>query len=81
MLVANLTESSGFDSFLTLRCVRLTHEALFYVRMGSSDSEQLFRMQGDDIERNELSDNTKLAAESVVEITAETDDLVLRLND
>lgn len=70
------TESSGSD-----RVLQCSEEATVTMRMRSTDSERLSRRLEDEFGNNAPSLSTEEAADRVVELTAEKDELVVRVND
>lgn len=74
-------ESVRTESFVQPGFVKLVQGAPFYVRMPSTDSEQLSRRLGDEIERSFISPRVEIAAERVMDRTVESDDILVRLND
>lgn len=58
----------------------LSQEAVISVRMRSKESEKLSRRLQDKVKRNSFSLSSKIDMEKVMQLTAETDDLLIRLN-
>lgn len=79
--VIGRTESSRFAPYVQPRFVPPTQEAAVSVRMRSTDSDQLLRGLVDEINQSSLSVTVEVVAEKFMEITADRDDLQLRLND
>lgn len=79
--VTGRTELSGSNPFVQAEVLQLSHEAAISVPNQSTESERLSRSIGHDIERTLLSVRVEQGAGRVLMVTAEGNNLLLRLND